>query len=216
MLLLSPWWREEMLNVKSKCLAVWSFMSHFPYWFPTGMLCCLERHTEGQCFCLVWVCLWSIFSNSCPFFYLSAPAMSVSPSPLRGSPAVTADQFNSQKHFPLEGQRSKCWKKTQICSFTCFNRNIDENKKWLHDFFCIINKINCSVYKLIRAFDNHGDVLLPPSCTYKNTSRNSCLWQPMYVNRCSLSSACPLTRKKITRLSLPFSDGFFSSSLCRN
>ena len=118
----------KMLNVKSKCLSetvtLSDRLSLVSYWVPTVRLCCLRGGLKVSCvFVLVWVCLWSIFSSSRPFF-LSAPPMSVSPSPLRGSPAVTSPLINLSKTFLsllLKGQRlkKKVWE-TKMIFFQVF------------------------------------------------------------------------------------------------
>lgn len=42
-------------------------LSHVSFWFPTARLCCLRGTQKVSVSVWVWVCLWSIFSNSCPF-----------------------------------------------------------------------------------------------------------------------------------------------------
>lgn len=110
MLLLSPWLWQEMLNVKSKCLSetvtLSDCLSHVSYWFPNCEALLSERTAEGQCFCFS-LSVFVIYFQQLLSFYLSARLMSVSPFPLRGSPAVTSPLINLSKTFsnlPLKGQ----------------------------------------------------------------------------------------------------------------
>lgn len=152
MLLLSLWWRQEMLNGKSKCLSETVALSDCFSCFllvPSCEALLSERSAEGQCFCFS-LSVFGIYFQKLLSFFLSAPPLSVSPPPLWRISCCdfTAYQFvKLSKTFwslMLKGQR---WKKVWDTKMLIL---------WLlHDFSCIINNVNCSVYMLIPAFDVH-------------------------------------------------------------